>query len=357
VSEARSEYAFVSQSTRLWAGAASVEVEWSVGPVDVADGLGREVVTRYSSSGLGTNATWRSDSNCRESVERRRNVRRTNATITEPVSANYYPTACLVSISSSGTSSSGTSSSGASSSGTSSSGTSSSGAAAAATLAIALDRAEGSSSLADGELELLVHRRLLHDDGRGVGENLNEPGLDGKGLVIRGRHWLVLAPAASAPAMVREAQQHALALPLEVRAFAPLGALSPAQWLAGHRGGASLLVSSLPTNVHLATVHARGGGALLLRLSHTFEAGEDAVLSQNATVPLARLFAGRTVASAVEMTLPGLQPLADVPQRTFVTDAGERFTVPVLPAPPIGADMDVVLAAMQIRTFLVQLVE
>jgi hypothetical protein len=208
---------------------------------------------------------------------------------------------------------------------------------------------------ADGALELLVHRRLLHDDGRGVGENLDEPGLDGKGLVVRGRHWLVLAPADAAPAAVRAAQQHALALPHLVRAFAPLGALSPAQWLRGHAGSASLLAAPLPDNVHLATAHSRGGGALLLRLAHTFEAGEDAALSQNATVPLARLFAGMVVASAVEMTLPGSQPLAGVPQRTFVTDAGETVTVPVLPAPPSGADMDITLSPMQIRTFLVQL--
>ena len=30
------------------------------------------------------------------------------------------------------------------------------------------------ASLADGEVELMVHRRLLYDDSRGVGEPLNE---------------------------------------------------------------------------------------------------------------------------------------------------------------------------------------
>lgn len=32
----------------------------------------------------------------------------------------------------------------------------------------------GGASMEDGEIELMVHRRILYDDGRGVGEPLNE---------------------------------------------------------------------------------------------------------------------------------------------------------------------------------------
>ena len=37
-----------------------------------------------------------------------------------------------------------------------------------------MDRSVGAASLSEGALEVMVHRRLLVDDSRGVGEPLNE---------------------------------------------------------------------------------------------------------------------------------------------------------------------------------------
>ena len=37
-----------------------------------------------------------------------------------------------------------------------------------------------------------MHRRCLYDDGRGVAEALNETGQYGDGLIIRGKHFLLL---------------------------------------------------------------------------------------------------------------------------------------------------------------------
>lgn len=64
-------------------------------------------------------------------------------------------------------------------------------------LTVLIDRAQGGASLASGELEVMLHRRTLFDDQRGVGEPLNET-MQGcmhcpsAGLIARGRHWLTL---------------------------------------------------------------------------------------------------------------------------------------------------------------------
>lgn len=57
-------------------------------------------------------------------------------------------------------------------------------------LTVLTDRAQGGTSMNSGQVELMVHRRLLHDDAFGVGEALNEVAF-GAGLVARGHHWIL----------------------------------------------------------------------------------------------------------------------------------------------------------------------
>jgi hypothetical protein len=247
--------------------------------------------------------------------------------VSEPVAANYAPAACLVSLTDGATA-----------------------------LAVAIDRAEGATSLADGELELLVHRRMAHRDGyEPRNYMLDEPGLDGLGLIIRGRHWLCAAPAARAARAAKAMAQRALSAPTTATTFAGLD-LAPAEWLASFRGRASLLRAPLPDSVHLATVHVLNETAWLVRLAHLYEAGEDAALSAPASVDLATLFAPRAVATAVEMTLPGAATLASVRPTTYRTEGGLVTTLPLLPPAPAGANLTVWLSAMQIRAFLCTMV-
>ena len=44
------------------------------------------------------------------------------------------------------------------------------------------DRSQAGTSLKDGAVQLLLHRRLVCDDNKGVVELLNETDADGKGL-------------------------------------------------------------------------------------------------------------------------------------------------------------------------------
>lgn len=92
VSEARQAFGYVSQVVRLWAGAPSVDFEWTVGHVPT--NLGHEVVARYD-AGLASNSVFYTDSNGREMQQRVRYVRPTyNLTVT--VRPEHEPDACMI---------------------------------------------------------------------------------------------------------------------------------------------------------------------------------------------------------------------------------------------------------------------
>ena len=72
-----------------------------------------------------------------------------------------------------------------------------------AELAVLTERAQGGASLSSGQLEVMLHRRTLFDDQRGVAEPLNETmqgcrDCHSAGLVARGRHWLTVQASLAA---------------------------------------------------------------------------------------------------------------------------------------------------------------
>jgi len=322
VSEVRQAFGYVAQAVRLWANASWVDFQYDVGhlPID----MGHEVVTRYS-TGLATAGTWWTDSNGRELRKRVRFFRpHWNLTVTEPISGEYYPVNFAIATADVRT---GT------------------------TLSVVTDRTQGGSSLVDGSVELMVHRRLQHDDDRGVGQPLNETGVDGLGLTIRGLHRLQLSTAATARRDVRFAMADATFRPLTT--FAPVTGPAIA-WGLSFTSEYSGLTAPLPPNLQVLTAHAQDANTLLLRLAHNFEVGEDATYSANATVSLSSLFAPFTITSVVETDLSGATPLAELPRYTLRGDDGSVSEHPVLPE-PMGVDAEggitVTLTPMQIRTF------
>lgn len=322
------------QRVTLWSGDEDgFDVTTTLGPLPVDDffGEGMEVISRFS-TGWATQGAWETDSNAREWQRRERNSRPDyNLTLTEPVAMNYYPVNTAIRIASP-----------------------------TAALTVVTDRTQGGASLADGDVELMLHRRLTHDDDKGVFEALDERGVDGKGLrVVVAQRVLVNAVGAPAARAHRAALQAALLPPQWLVAPLPASA-TPAAWAAALRPGAansSLLVpGALPPNVQLLTLHAWNSTTALLRLAHVFEVGEDpGAGSANATVSLAGLFSppALQVKTAVEYTLTGGQPLADVEPVTYRLVGGVNVTLPVVPPPPSGPGLDVTLAPMDVRTFLV----
>ena len=78
-------------------------------------------------------------------------------------------------------------------------------------------------------------------------------------------------------------------------------------------------------------------------------------MSLPASVGLATLFKDWIITSAVEMTLPGGQPLASAPKWTYQVEGRPPNTLPIVPSPPAGPSLDVTLGPMEIRTVVVQL--
>ena len=331
INEARQTFdTWATQSIRLWSNHSTIDFEWIVGPIPYHDGLGREIISIYNTN-LQTNKTWYTDANGRDSNKRIRDYRSSyNYTVNEPISGNYYPAPGFIYTEDITT---------------------------GATLSISPDRAEGGSSMTDGSLELMIHRRLHYDDALGVGEPLNETGLTWglDGLIVKGLHQLSIDPSSSIGSVNRRnILQDMLWKPI-IRYAVLNSSLTVNQWIQNYRSTYSSLTTDLPPNVHLLTVHSWGPKQLLLRLSHNYEANEGGNMANDVQINLATIFnpsSGIILQSCTETTLTANQPLANVRQWTYNVTDGPAVTLPILPTPPSGNQMTITLSAMDIRTFM-----
>lgn len=149
------------------------------------------------------------------------------------------------------------------------------------------ERTHGIGSLRDGELEVMLHRRMLHYDPLlGLGEALNDTS------VLHDRLWIHV-DALSRSTELRARLGHCLNYP-PVLFFAKPSAMSPADWLARYRPTLAALLTDWPVNAHLMTLRTADASptsrTVALRILHPFGADESAVWSRPVSIDLRRSF-------------------------------------------------------------------
>lgn len=230
------------------------------------------------------------------------------------------------------------------------------------------DRAQGGTSLNEGQVDIMVHRRILTDDS-GVETFLNDT-VNGKGIVVRGRHYLYISKRNYKPHKIFEkkfAKEIELAPQvLTSRANPYFKNQSLDVWLMS-KNEYSGLKKKLPIGVHLLTLEQWNAGTLLIRLENYLEKA-DTVKDGFKIVFLRDLFTNIRVTDMKETTLDGNKLLKDwVPlqwkrREDFYENfndafGGNRTTRRVgdnlEPLMEVNVDTAVKLTPQQIRTFVV----
>ncbi|XP_073319233.1 lysosomal alpha-mannosidase [Pagrus major] len=316
VQEVRQWFApWVSQVVRLYADSRALELEWTVGPLPIDDDLGKEVITRLDTS-IQTSQYFYTDSNGREMLQRKTDFRPTwNLRQSEPIAGNYYPINSRAFIKDD-----------------------------VDQLTVVTDRSQGGGSINNGSLEIMLHRRLLYDDVRGVAEPLNESSeIFPEGLVVRGRLLLSLDRPPSAADAHRPLAQEVVLQPLLT--FTD-GDLHP-----NTRLEFSGLQAALPPAVHLLTLTQWDKDSVLLRLEHQFQSWESKVNSQPVTVNLQKLFSTLDVLGVSELNLSANQWKDEMKRFSWTPQSEER---PLLKTFEDPSAWEVTLKPMEIRTFLLR---
>ncbi|XP_078577239.1 lysosomal alpha-mannosidase-like isoform X1 [Branchiostoma floridae x Branchiostoma japonicum] len=281
---------WVSQVVRLYSGQRHAELEWTVGPIPIKDDLGKEIISRFDTD-IMSDSTFYTDANGRELLARvvdRRLTWKLNQT--EPVAGNYYPVNSRILIKDK-----------------------------SKQLTVLTDRSQGGSSLRNGSLELMVHRRMLYDDGYGVGEPLNETGVFGEGLVVRGKHYLLLDTPESSGQLHRALGEQLYMAPSVLLGLA--GGNDPKQYRKEFRTNYTAMKRELPSSVHLLTLEMSEDETVLMRLENQLQKAEGGA-PQNVT--LTGLFEPFEVEinTVEELTLGANYPSTMVQRLAWNTEGG-----------------------------------
>ncbi|KAL3617629.1 hypothetical protein CASFOL_037950 [Castilleja foliolosa] len=297
---------WIYQITRVYKEKEHVEFEFVVGPIPTDDTIGKEIVTQIKTN-IGNNKTFYTDSNGRDYIERIRDYRADwDLQVTQPIAGNYYPINHGIYIKDENRE-----------------------------LSILVDRSVGGSSIADGDVEIMIHRRLLHDDGRGVGEALNETVcfLDNcSGLTIHGKYYMSFNRLGEGSRWRRSFGQEI---------YSPfLLAFTEQDDFSIRTFSAMDLSYSLPDNVAIITL----------------QVGEDKDLSVMATVELKKVFPNKKIKTIKEMSLSANQERQEMEKKRLSWKAEGSNTkrdTDSRGGPVDPVKLVVELAPMEIRTFII----
>ncbi|XP_013178929.1 PREDICTED: lysosomal alpha-mannosidase-like isoform X2 [Papilio xuthus] len=307
VSELRTIYeGNVTSNTRLYTDIDFIEVDFTVGPIPIDDNIGKEYIIKYITD-INNNGIFYTDSNGRQMLKRKLNERpQFNLTLAEPIAGNYYPVTNKIYIEDSDN-----------------------------RLSVLTDRSQGGSSLNNGEIEIMLHRRLLHDDAFGVGEALNEV-LNNKGLAVRGTQR-ILTKKSDLLERKRVLEFHCK--PIILFADAENLNLSNDHRFVG--------LYSVPDGVHLLSIEPWGDTSLLLRIENYLEKSINSTIEVN----LSDLFNFIKINTFKETTLAANQWMDEYEKLNWTTD-NESFNE----SNEFNNDdgFKVKIKAKQIRTFIIE---
>ncbi|XP_059293041.1 alpha-mannosidase isoform X1 [Lycium ferocissimum] len=317
---------WISQVIRIYKDKEHVELEFTIGPIPTEDSVGKEVITKMTAN-MATDKVLYTDSNGRDFLKRVRDHRADwDLQVTQPVAGNYYPVNLGMYITDN-----------------------------KSELSVLVDRATGGASIKDGEIELMLHRRLIYDDSRGVGEALDETVCVGdtcEGLTVRGNYYLGIHKNGDGSKWRRTTGQEIYS-PL-VLAF---GHENQEEWKASHLTKATTMNPNynLPPNVALITLQELDNGGVLLRLAHLYEAGEDVDYSTITKVQLKEMFAGKRIKAIKETSLSANQGKNEMKKMSWNIehDSGSE-SAPIRGGPVDMSSLVVELGPMEIRTFVVK---
>lgn len=144
-----------------------LEYEVQLLGIDTSDDKGKEVVTTFYVKDLDNAEEFYTDSNAMQMQYRKLNYREDWSPIEshQPISSNYYPVNSAIAIRDKDTH---------------------------LQMTVMNDRSQGGSAIDSGRIELMQNRKLLHDDWRGVDENLDERDANGEGMAVTATYHIQL---------------------------------------------------------------------------------------------------------------------------------------------------------------------